>query len=192
MDGTGRKLRSWSESHIGQPLAEAAEQFNLSLPEVRRLLGPRAALHQFDGNHHNNVRSDEQLLADLSRFHSQTGDLTAAGFTRWARDDHDIPSHQAYIIRFGSWSAALRQAGVEGARGVKRSSRYSDDDLWEAVIEFFSSDQPSYSAESMGQWLQQRSAAPSMAYLRRRLGKFSEIKRTALDRITVAEDKQGR
>lgn len=162
-------VRQWSYANPGSPVQEAVEAFDLSESEVNRALGNRRNLHREAGGRKSQPQwSDTAVLDLLRKFHAETGSTVSAEFESWsvARGG---PSRQTPMLRFGTWSAALTAAGIIGSYSVPRERRFSDNDLWAAVVEFFSFERENYSYQYFADWLSGREGMPSAAHIRHRL-----------------------
>lgn len=162
-------VQQWSYANPGRPLQEAAAELDLPDSFVSRALGNRRNLHREAGGRQSKPRWSDKAVLDLVReFHAETGATVSAEFERWsvARGG---PSRQTPMLRFGTWSAALTAAGVTGSYSVPRERRFSDNDLWAAVVEFFSFERENYSYQYFADWLSDRKGMPSAAHIRQRL-----------------------
>ena len=123
----------WSLAHPAAPLDEAVGARPLRRADASAL-GRRRSRHEpaFETPRETARRTEEEIVADLRAFHTETGKTTCQAFTAWARE-HDVPGHQTAAIRFGTWNEALKAAGIGTDKGAPRSS-FSDEDLWAAVL----------------------------------------------------------
>lgn len=170
------RVQKWSYANPAASKLAAAEELGLPLRIVSKLLGKRGNLHsQRIGQDRKQNWSDDDLVAILRQFHFATGSTVSMEFDKWSMA-RGGPSRQTPTNRFGTWSAALKRANIQGSYSVDRERRHSDEDLWAAVVEFFSFERESYSYDSFSQWLSGKKGMPSGALIRVRLGRsWSEM-----------------
>lgn len=176
-----RAVQRWSQENTTASLPAAVVQLGMREDEVRAHLGPRRSRHLPATSPDRRVarRSEDEICEDLRAYHRETGTLTAAGYTDWARAK-GVTGSQTAAIRFGTWNDALRAAGLATADGAPRST-FSDDDLWAAAVAAVRAPDGGTTARAVDEWLQRHAAAPSAALIRRRLPhSWSEISATAL------------
>ena len=183
----------WSRTHPASPLDAARAALGLSEEQVRRLLGRRRSRHEpaFETPRETARRTEEEIVADLRAFHTETGKTTCQAFTAWARE-HDVPGHQTAAIRFGTWNEALKAAGIGEEKGARRSA-FRDEDLWAAVLCAVQAEDGGTAFRAVSDWLAQRPAAPSGVLVRQRLcghegGSWTETVTTALAVLNAPED----
>src|SRR5699024_5754380 len=183
----------WSRTHPAAPLDAARAALGLSEEQVRRLLGRRRSRHEpaFEVPRETARRTEEEIVADLRAFHTETGKTTCQAFTAWARE-HDVPGHQTAAIRFGTWNEALKAAGLGEEKGAPRSS-FRDEDLWAAVLSAVQAEDGGTTFRAVSDWLAQRPAAPSGVLIRKRLcgqegGSWTETVTTALAVLNAPAD----
>lgn len=177
----GRAVEEWSISHPGATIDSALGALALSEAQVIEFLGRRRSRHraQTPRTTPSDRRSDEDILEDLRHFHQETGSMTGAGFSSWARD-HGVTGSQTAAIRFGTWNDALRAAGIAQVSGNTRSS-FTDDDLWAAVVAFVKAPDGGTTARAAAEWFGAHPSAPSAALIRHRIdATWSEIVTRAL------------
>ena len=162
------RLREWSRANPTEPLDVAAGLFQIDEAQAAALLGRQARGHRDDKPRAYSRHSDEQILSDIRRCFADTGKVTAAAFSAWARE-HNVPGSQTAAMRFGGWSAAVGAAGIRGNAKVERESRFDDDDLWAALVEVLRSN-PSATARDADEALKSRRELPSFALIRQRIG----------------------
>lgn len=168
----------WSEANVGAPIEEAVVELELDEGTVRQYLGRHRIRHELVESKAPSGRSLDNLLTDLRRFHAETGETSAAAYGRWAKDA-GVPGQQTIAIRFGSWNDAAARAGFKGAPPIERERRYSDEDLWAAVVDGVRAGQ--LTARGLEDWLATMEGAPSLATIRNRLPqKWNELRDEAL------------
>lgn len=168
----------WSDANVGASIEQASEQLKLDVEVVRTHLGRHRIRHELVEKKAPEGRSLDNLLDDLRRFYAETGETSSAAYSRWAKDA-GVPGHQTIAIRFGSWNDAAARAGIKDARPVERERRYSDEDLWAAVLDGIRAGQ--ITAREIDDWLVTVEGAPSLATIRNRLPqRWSELRDEAL------------
>lgn len=173
-----RAVLAWSEANFGAPIEQAVEQLKLDEELVRKHLGRHRIRHEPVEKKAPERRSLDDLLSDLRRFHAETGEMSAAAYRRWAKEA-GVPGHQTIAIRFGSWNEAVARAGIKHAPPIERERRYSDQDLWAAVLDGIRAGQ--FTAKEFEEWLVTVEGAPSLATIRNRLPeRWNELRDEAL------------
>ena len=170
------RVLKWSYANPASSRQAAVEELQLPDEVISKLLGNRRNLHAGGRPRERKpVWSDSELIETLQEFHESTGSTVSMEFEKWSMA-RGGPSRQTPTIRFGSWSAALNAANIKGSYSVDRDRRHTDEDLWAAVVEFFSFDRQNYSYDAFGGWLSDQDGMPSAALIRVRLGRsWSEL-----------------
>lgn len=174
----------WSDQNIGSPLSEAETQLGVPLRKLRSILKDRLIYHPtlpVEGKEKSRVRwSDNELLALIRQCKEETGKITSQHFQEWSLE-RGGPTKQTPSLRFGSWSRAVKLAGVDGSYAVARKRAYQEEDLWASLIEYCSSPDYSSQVENYDRWQRRNKYHPSSALIRHRLGKsWSQLLSTAL------------
>lgn len=122
---------------------------------------------------------ESQLIDHLREWSTDASSFRLSDYDEWARE-HDAPSPSTLILRFGSWSEAMRAAGLEDRLTSVRQPRrvISDAELWASVVAYLRADRERHSYADLGVWMRQHEL-PSAASVRARLGKWSEVRATA-------------
>lgn len=163
------QVRSWSYNNPGVPISQAAEELNMDEVFVHRALGHRRSLHAEETSlRQRKIWSDDRLIELIREFNAETGQTTSMAFEEWSVS-RGGPTRQTPTNRFGSWANALEKAGIHGARTIHRRRRYSSEDLWAVVVEFFSKERESYSFQAFNQWLEESEGRPSSSLVRSHL-----------------------
>ncbi len=123
---------------------------------------------------------DADLLNALRQAATYEYPLSANKFTELTQlGEIDAPSAQTVIIRFGSWNAACKIAGVEGHEPPSDHyiRKWSDRDMWLIVERFLLLDGHRASYQDFEIWLSSQDDLPSAARVRQVLGGWAGIKR---------------
>ncbi|WP_146137561.1 homing endonuclease associated repeat-containing protein [Gulosibacter molinativorax] len=130
---------------------------------------------------------ESELVAHLQTWASQASSFRLTDYGDWARAN-EAPSASTLILRFGSWSEAMRAAGLEDKITSVRQQRrvISNAELWASVVAYLRADRKSHSFADLKVWMQQQEL-PSAATVRARLGKWSEVRDTAEKVIAYAD-----
>ncbi|MDJ1371197.1 sigma factor-like helix-turn-helix DNA-binding protein [Gulosibacter molinativorax] len=185
-NGQARKFRDLSSAvekfSIQHPLAsvdEIALKFNLDLETAERALGRRVAIHRPRELAVSRTFTDDEMLDHLRIWAKSASNFRREDYENWA-EDTDFVSPATLTLRFGSWGESMRRAGL-GHLTENRSLRkvISDLELWACVVQYLKSDRDRYSFGDLGVWLR-KSALPSAELVRSRLGKWLDVRETAL------------
>ncbi|SJM67959.1 homing endonuclease associated repeat-containing protein [Gulosibacter sp. 10] len=122
---------------------------------------------------------DAELLDALRRWARSADSFRLSDYDEWARAN-DAASPSTLILRFGSWSEAMRSAGLSDRLTTSRQQRQviSDAEIWACVVAYLRADRDRRSYADLGVWLRE-SGLPSAATVRARLGRWSEVRDTA-------------
>lgn len=171
---------------------ELAEWWDVDEQTVRKALGHRLTVHEtrpYEGE--TGRTSEENLLAALTEWGSQSSSLTGDDYTAWAAG-RGLPGKQTIAIRFGSWNTALVLAGwgdhVQDRGGLRPT--ISDETLWSSVLDFIRADLPSYSFAAYDAYAREHGLG-SGALLRQRLGSWSEVHQRIRLLLRYAADRDG-
>lgn len=125
--------------------------------------------------------NDEEMLQILVKVTEELGPMSVQ---KWAAisAERGLPSVALYIQRFRTWNRAKEEAGlpIRGNRAYIRL--FSDDDIIDSVAEFLKSaesDGARFGAKHYERWAKAL-GRPSLALIRARLGKWSEVKQMAI------------
>jgi hypothetical protein len=128
--------------------------------------------------------SDEAIRRTLVTAATYEFPLTNSGYERLVAQGEVVgPSGALVIQRFGTWSAACSIAGVESAQAVRDNyqSTWTDDDLYDFVVQYLSSPGTSGTFSKYDEWRQETNLdAPSGPTIRNRLGAWGVVKPKAL------------
>ena len=128
--------------------------------------------------------SDQQIVEVLKEASTLEFPLTVKAYSKLLEEGFlKGPSATRISQRFRSWQNACDLAGVEaGARTRPRDqSRWTDDDLYAAVIIYLRLPESTGSARDYDTWASDQDDVPSMGTLRNRLGEWNQIRNTAIE-----------
>lgn len=134
---------------------------------------------------------ESELVAHLRAWAAEAANFRLNDYGDWARK-HDAPSPSTLILRFGSWSEAMRAAALEDKITSVRQQRrvISDAELWASVVAYLRADRENHSFADLGRWMRQQDL-PSAATVRARLGKWSDVRETAEKVIAYSASVRG-
>lgn len=169
-----RAVYEWSVYNPEQRGEVCESEFGITKQQVKHILKGRSALHypvapRTIGD--NQKEWQEQELIDLLRqWWTECTDHRSMSFNDWsvARGG---PTRQTPILRFGKWSHALAKAGLgdEHSKPRKRRARYSDADMWAALVQFVATPREKYTYLEFETYARSISGMPSAALVRRQL-----------------------
>lgn len=178
-------LVEWSRAYPSAPASDAAAKFKISTATALDLLGDRAELHRPAPSRRGAPTrySDDKLIEDIKQWHEETGEHAGEKFSEWAAS-RGTPGHQTASKRFGRWTSALKEAGIEAVT-VERAigCLYSDADLWAALVDVVREKQNASTGDYQ-RWVARHPSAPTLSWLFQRLGGTWSVLRTEALRIT--------
>jgi len=163
---------AWSRGHVGDPIEQGADALNVPAQRLRRLLGARASLHKPRPSFPLRY-TDEEILDRVGQWVQAHG-VSGAGYRAAAQATPDMPSLATVRNRFGSWTGALRAAGVTPVRTPARTRNWTDDKLAAVVKEYFAESR-SWSRRDLGVWLDADPNRPSLSTISNRIGTWSDL-----------------
>lgn len=190
VDEVVARVKRWSDDNPGQPLATGVKTLGVDERTMRSILGPRVRAHLPSLSKAGSKKraTNDDIIAAMKQCAKDTGELTTASFSQWARE-HDSVGPQTAAQRFGSWAKAVNASGVRKARSVERFRRHSDEDLWAALVEGMRHD-PTFTSDEWARWAAQDPDVPSLATIRTRLAlSWAELRDEALRIIAGTSDR---
>lgn len=172
--------------HLGTTIEEAASRLGCDASTIRRLLPSHVrqfvttapTLTQVVA-----VWSHEDIMRALTEAQTYEFPLSTAKYEELVRRGAVAgPSVVRIMQRYGTWSAACVEAGVEPfeARRDSYESNWTDDDLYRFVLQFLFEDASPGTFAGFEEWARDNDEAPSAQTIRNRLGPWNDVKRTAL------------
>jgi len=101
------------------------------------------------------------------------------------------PSVPLIYKRFGSWTNACHEAGIETNKPVRSEYvlDYSDEEILNFLMRYFNEEQTIGSIEDFEKWrVAQNSKVPSIGLIRNRIGNWGVVKEIVLKKISQIED----
>lgn len=168
-----RAVYEWSISNPVQKGEVCEEKFGITRLQVKHILKGRSALHYPVEPRIEKIGkewSDQEIIELLRQWWAECSDHTSMSFEKWsvARGG---PTRQTPIHRFEKWSKALEAAELQNAKSKYRNrrGRYSNTDMWAAVVQFVKEPRESYTFSKFETYLRQIPGMPSAASVRIKL-----------------------
>lgn len=178
----------WSRRHPDAPLTDGVDQLDTTEELLRTVLGHRASFHKHRADTPSRQYSRDELAAHLARFHTETQQVSSPKFDDWSTSQGG-PSRHTYFRLFGGWRNALVAASItDEPTRPQRGRKYTDDDLWAAVIDFLRTDPEWPSPQMYKRWSKLVGAPNHLRLLDRLQLPWSDIREKALQVIHNAPD----
>jgi len=180
-----RRVRSYIEKSPGCSLEELSEATDIDLDSILPLIPDD--LRRFVLIERRSSDSGQSRLAGLEAIRkAATYDwpLSTVRFDELNRLGEISGLGSVRIVQlFGTWSNACVEAGVESLAPIRDhyQSKWTDRDLLAYVADYLRSAKASGTFSDFEKWSSTRSDAPSGQTLRNRLGKWTKVKKQALD-----------
>ena len=166
-------------------LEQVAEELYVSAIELKRIMTQqeinlfarplRASLQKW---------SDQEILDVLRQAATLEFPLTVKAYSKLLEEGFlKGPSAARISQRFRSWQSACDLAGVEPGTRTRPLdiSRWTDEDLYEAVIRYLKLSESTGAASDYDSWASGQDDVPSMGTLRNRLGAWNQIRNKAIE-----------
>jgi len=172
-------------------LSDVSEKLEISPVELSRIL-TKQELNLFAKNLKSGTPkwSDEEIVRVLQEAATLEFPLTVSAYTKLLEDGYlKGPSAARISQRFRSWQSACDLAGVEAGRRTRPLdiSRWTNEDLYEAVILYLKLPQSTGAAHDYDAWASGQDDVPSLGTLRNRLGPWNQVRNEAIERIHNGE-----
>lgn len=175
----------------GLTISAVADQLEVSSIELSRIL-TNQELNLFakplrTGNF---KWTDEEVVKVIQEAATLEFPLTVAAYAKLLEDGYlRGPSAARISQRFRSWQAACDLAGVEAGKRTRPLdlSRWTNEDLYAAVIHYLRLPQSTGAAADYDSWASGQDDVPSMGTLRNRLGPWNQIRNDAIERMQNGE-----
>ena len=187
-------IRAQVRANPGTTLEAVAEQFGVDLATVRRALttAEMKLILKVDGRSASDARkkwSRQELLDLLKVAATYSWPVTVNSYNALIEvGEIDGPTSQMFPIRFGSWSAACAEAGVESGTtyldGYNRA--WTEEDLWRYVCNYLLDPATKGNLRDFDSWLVGKDGAPSVETVRTQLGGWQEMKPGAIKRLVAS------
>lgn len=199
-------IRDYADAHPNMPSGQMAHAITKSLgwnvlsvtrDDVESAIGIEECKRRhrdiYINNHTHRIYTDEEIILALQRVHAALG-RKVMGLSRYRNFAEscpgEIPSAALIVQRFGYWKDACTAAGIPyGATHFVYTRQWTDEDMYQIVIDFINDpDVPSPSAENYDQYARARKGVvPSLATIRNRMGKWTQIVSNAYERMENAD-----
>jgi len=173
--------------HPFKTIDEIAEELEVSGIELKRIMTPQES-NLFARPLRSGAQkwSDQEIIEVLKEAATLEFPLTVKSYSKLLEDGFlKGPSAGRIAQRFRSWQTACDLAGVEA--GVRTRtldiSRWTDDDLYVAVIHYLKLPESSGAATDYDAWASTQDDVPSLGTLRNRLGAWNQIRNTAIEKM---------
>lgn len=164
-------------------ISEVANTLGIPDAEVGRLWpNDLRNLRVHRGNEGAVTWSDEQVLHAIQTAGTFEYPLRTATYDELVRlGEVDGPTSMRIGQRYGSWSQACTQAGVEAAPARRNDyqSRWTDDDLLGVVADYLDLPGSEGTFAGFDAWRREQGGGPSSQTVRNRLGPWSQVKARA-------------
>jgi DNA-binding CsgD family transcriptional regulator len=171
--------------HPNKTIDEIAGELQVSPIELRRILTPQE-MNLFARPLRSSAQkwSDQEIIQTLREAATLEFPLTVKAYSKLLEDGFlKGPSAARISQRFRSWQAACDLAEVEAGTRTRPLdlSRWTDDDLYAAVILYLKLAESTGAAADYDSWASGQDDVPSMGTLRNRLGAWNQIRNTAIE-----------
>lgn len=132
------------------------------------------------------VWTNEEMILCMQEMFAVHGEISIDRWRKVSRGEM-VPSSSLYVVRFGSWNAAKQAAGLptKNQRPLATYHRsHTDEELIDAVVRFLrtaNADHGRFGAQHYERW-RLENGGPSLASIRSRLGRWSDVKAQAVAR----------
>jgi len=179
------------KSKPGLTIWEVADQLEVSTTEVFGMLSNQEINVLAKPLRSGNLKwSDDEVVKILQEAATLEFPLTVAAYAKLLEDGYlRGPSAARIVQRFRSWQAACDLAGVEAGKRTRPLdlSRWTNEDLYVAVIHYLRLPQSTGAATDYDSWASGQDDVPSMGTLRNRLGSWNQIRNDAIGRMQNGE-----
>jgi predicted transcriptional regulator len=174
--------------HPTKTIDEIAEELQVSPVELRRIMTPQEInLFARPLRSSSQKWSDQDIIQTLREAATLEFPLTVKAYSKLLEDGFlKGPSAARISQRFRSWQTACDLAEVEAGTRTRPLdlSRWTDDDLYVAVIQYLKLPESTGAATDYDSWASGQDDVPSMGTLRNRLGAWNQIRNTAIEMMT--------
>ena len=171
--------------HPNKTIDEIAEELQVSPLELRRIMTPQEInLFARPLRSSSQKWSDQEIIQILREAATLEFPLTVKAYSKLIEDGFlKGPSAARISQRFRSWQSACDLAEVEAGTRTRPLdlSRWTDDDLYAAVIHYLKLPESTGAATDYDSWASGQDDVPSMGTLRNRLGAWNQIRNTAIE-----------
>jgi hypothetical protein len=166
-------------------IEEIAEELKVSAIELKKVLNTQEA-NLFARPLRTGIQkwSDQEIINVLKEAATLEFPLTVKAYSKLIEDGYlKGPSSARISQRFRSWQTACDLAEVEAGTRTRPLdlSRWTDEDLFAAVIHYLKLPESTGAASDYDFWASGQDDVPSMGTLRNRLGAWNQIRNKAVE-----------
>lgn len=176
-----------AKNRVGVTLNDVAEELKVSPIELSRILSKQELNLFAKALKPGTLKwSDEEIVKVLQEAATLEFPLTVAAYSKLLEEGFlKGPSAARISQRFRSWQAACDLAGVEAGRRTHPLdlSRWTNEDLYDAVIHYLKLTQSTGAANDYDAWASGQDDIPSIGTLRNRLGPWNMVRNEAIERM---------
>lgn len=185
------RVQEFSIANPSSKISDIANHFGVDEESAELALENRKNIHREIARPGNQQFTDESIFSGLREWASGSEVISGPAYDKWAAE-HNEARLPTVILRFGTWTAAMNQAGLGHLVQARRSRRsVSDEQLWAAVVQYYRSPRTRYSFADFAVWSREM-GYPSADSTRARLGTWSEVRTVALQIIEYANNPEVR
>jgi hypothetical protein len=174
-----------ASQHPNKTLDEIADELQVSPIKLKRIMTSQEVnLFARPLRTGNQKWSDQEVIDVLKEAATLEFPLTVKAYSKLLEDGFvKGPSAARISQRFRSWQEGCDLAGVEAGTRTRPLdlSRWTDDDLYAAVINYLQLPQSTGAATDYDSWSSGQDDVPSMQTLRNRLGAWNQIRNTVIE-----------
>ena len=184
------------KSNKGVMLTKLLNEFEIELDFYQKFIPKNVAKfvltkHEI-GKGPTKVWSNEDIVESLKKAGTYFFPLSHGDYEKLV-DMGEIkgPSVPLIYKRFGSWTNACYEAGIETNKPVRSEYvlDYSDEEILNFLMRYFNEEQTIGSIEDFEKWrVAQNSKVPSIGLIRNRIGNWGVVKEIVLKKISQIED----
>lgn len=175
---------AWARVNTGRTIAEAAASINLPEVRIREVLKAGEAQRFFAAPRRvYEPRFTDQQICEAIRAAAYVhgSPLSHDKYDAWARG-RNAATVVRITQRFGTWSAACREAGVEAHTPARTyTRRWTAGQMLDAAIDYFASPGATYTYDDFDRWLRTQASLPSAQTIRNQFGSWATVKAAAMD-----------
>lgn len=171
---------SWDRHHHAGAVVDEFAAQGIPSTWVRLALGDRVNQSIARPRPNMKRRSDEELLAHIAAAAKGGTTLTQSAYVEYRKQNPSAPTSATLANRFGSWNAAVEEAGLV-PRSPNRASyrrKWTADQVRSWVVRFVAdcrAEGVRPSAARYERWQREHEEAPSLGLVRLRVGSWADL-----------------